>query len=65
MSIHVNFGDRFQDVTDFGKDREGHCRGGLQRQKPDGFTKSTAVHSYGNDLNTTATLRCLEPYVSR
>ncbi|KAL5010449.1 hypothetical protein ScPMuIL_012754 [Solemya velum] len=61
----THYDTRFQDVTDFGKDREGHCRGGLQRQKPDGFTKSTAVHSYGNDLNTTATLRCLEPYVSR
>ncbi|XP_060065144.1 protein phosphatase 1 regulatory subunit 32-like [Ylistrum balloti] len=48
-----------------GIDRAGHTRGGVQQQKPDGFTKSTAVHAYGNDLDTTATLRRLEPYVAR
>ncbi|XP_052807278.1 protein phosphatase 1 regulatory subunit 32-like isoform X2 [Mya arenaria] len=56
---------RFMDRTEQGKDREGHCRGGLQDQKPDGFTKSTAVHSYGPELDTTHTIRRLEPYVSR
>ena len=48
-----------------GKDCEGHCRGGVQDQKPDGFTKSTAVHSYGQEVNTTQTLRNLQPYVAR
>ena len=47
------------------RDREGHTRGGVQTQKPDGFTKSTAVHSYGDDIQTTATLRRLEPYVAK
>ena len=56
---------RFADPTPYGLERDGHCRGGLQTQKPDGFTKSTAVHSLGPDINTTATLRRLEPYVAR
>lgn len=53
------------DPTPVGQDREGHTRGSVQTQKPDGFTKSTAVHSYGPDVQTTATLRRLEPYVAR
>ncbi|KAK3096952.1 hypothetical protein FSP39_005069 [Pinctada imbricata] len=53
------------DPTPVGKDREGHTRGDVQLQKPDGFTKSTAVHSYGPEIQTTETLRRLEPYVSR
>lgn len=53
------------DPTPVGKDREGHTRGEIQRQKPDGFTKSTSVHSYGQDIHTTDTLRRLEPYVAR
>ena len=53
------------DRTDRGRDREGHCGGGLQDQKRDGFTKSTAVHSYGPEINSTQTIRRLEPYVSR
>ena len=48
-----------------GKDREGHCKGGVQYQKPDGFTKSTAVHAYGTEMDTTDTLRRLQPYVAR
>ena len=48
-----------------GRDREGHCKGGVQDQKPDGFTKSTAVHAYGTEVNTTETLRRLQPYVAR
>ncbi|XP_046360732.2 protein phosphatase 1 regulatory subunit 32-like isoform X2 [Haliotis rufescens] len=56
---------RFNDITPMGMEREGHCRGGVQHQKPDGFTKSTAVHGNGADINTTDTLRRLEPYVSR
>ena len=53
------------DRTEKGIDREGHCRGGVQTHKPDGFTKSTAVHSYGPEIDTTETIRRLEPYVSR
>ncbi|CAG2189017.1 PPP1R32 [Mytilus edulis] len=53
------------DPTPVGKDREGHTRGEIQRQKPDGFTKSTSVHSYGQDIHSTDTLRRLEPYVAR
>lgn len=53
------------DPTPYGKDREGHTRGGIQQQKPDGFTKSTSVHSHGPDIQSTETLRRLEPYVSR
>ncbi|XP_046574794.1 LOW QUALITY PROTEIN: protein phosphatase 1 regulatory subunit 32-like [Haliotis rubra] len=56
---------RFTDITPMGMEREGHCRGGVQQQKPDGFTKSTSVHVNGADINTTDTLRRLEPYVSR
>ena len=60
--ISLRFGP---DPTPEGKDREGHTRGAVQGQKPDGFTKSTAVHSYGPEIHTTATLRRLEPYVAR
>ncbi|XP_045197133.2 protein phosphatase 1 regulatory subunit 32-like isoform X1 [Mercenaria mercenaria] len=56
---------RFRDRTEVGVDREGHCRGGLQDQKPDGFTKSTSVHSYGPEIQSTETLRRLHPYVAR
>lgn len=53
------------DPTPVGKDREGHTRGEVQHQKPDGFTKSTSVHSYGQDIDATGTLKRLEPYVAR
>jgi protein phosphatase 1 regulatory subunit 32 len=53
------------DPTPVGKDREGHTRGEVQQQKPDGFTKSTSVHSYGQDIDATGTLKRLEPYVAR
>ena len=56
---------RFWDRTSKNMDREGHTWGGIQPQKEDGFTKSTSVHSYGPDVNTTSTIRGLEPYVSR
>ena len=35
------------------------------RPRDDGFTRSTARHSHGPDVNTTSTLRHLEPYVAR
>ncbi|XP_052242813.1 protein phosphatase 1 regulatory subunit 32-like isoform X2 [Dreissena polymorpha] len=56
---------RFTDSTPVGLAREGHCRGGVQDQKPDGFTKSTAVHSLGQETNSTEALRRLQPYVAR
>ncbi|XP_041354755.1 protein phosphatase 1 regulatory subunit 32-like [Gigantopelta aegis] len=56
---------RFKDKTPYGMDREGHCRHGIQQLLPDGFTKSTLMHSLGLDVNTTDTLQRLEPYVAR
>ena len=35
------------------------------RPRDDGFTRSTALHSHGPEVNTTTTLRRLEPYVAR
>lgn len=48
-----------------GKEREGFVQGGVDPMKQDGFTKSTAVNSYGNEGNSTETLRRLAPYVAR
>ena len=56
---------RFQDKTPHDLDREGHTWGGIQPQKPDGFTRSTQVHDLGPEVNSTGTLRRLEPYVAR
>ncbi|KAL3884068.1 hypothetical protein ACJMK2_030290 [Sinanodonta woodiana] len=56
---------RFTDSTPQGRERDGHCHGGVQDQKPDGFTKSTSVHSNGPDFNSTDTIRRLHPYVAR
>lgn len=59
------FFNRFTDDNPKGKWREGHTRGGVQRQKKDGYTKSTQVHSNGPDIDTTQNLRSLDPYVAR
>ena len=50
-----------------GVDRAGHTWGGVQPLKADGFTRSEGVHTgtLGQEGNTTATLRRLEPYVAR
>lgn len=56
---------RFQDPTPMGKEREGFVQGGLEKMKDDGFTKSTAVHQFGPDINSTDTIRRLAPYVAR
>ena len=58
---------RFRDRTARGIDRAGHTWGGVQPQRPDGFTRSEGVHTgtLGQEGNTTATLRRLEPYVAR
>ncbi|XP_064627223.1 stabilizer of axonemal microtubules 4-like isoform X2 [Lineus longissimus] len=61
----THYHTRFYDKTPFSTDREGHCRGDVQNQLPDGFTKSTYVHSYGPEVNPTGTLRKLESYVAR
>ncbi|KAF6016462.1 PPP1R32 [Bugula neritina] len=56
---------RFTDPTPKGKAREGFVQGGVETMKQDGFTKSTSVHQFGPDVDSTATLRRLAPYVSR
>lgn len=56
---------KFLDRNPEGKDREGHTWGSVQRQKADGFTKSSRVHDFAEDRNSTAILRNLEPYVAR
>jgi len=48
-----------------GEARKGHTLGHVQIQLPDGFTKSTAVHRFGPDINTTVQLRELKPYQAR
>lgn len=58
-------GYRFTDPTPGGKAREGFVQGGVEVMKDDGFTKSTAVHQFGPEIDSTATLRRLAPYVSR
>ncbi|XP_074662941.1 stabilizer of axonemal microtubules 4-like [Tubulanus polymorphus] len=61
----THYSTRYWDKNPHGKEREGHCRGGVQKLLPDGFTKSTKVHSLGDEVNSTETLRNLEPYVAR
>jgi len=56
---------KFLDRNPKGLDREGHTWGGVMEHQPNGFTKSTAQHSMGDDINSTAALRRLEPYVGR
>ena len=56
---------RFYDKNPNGEARMGRTRGEVMTQLPDGFTKSTSVHSYGPDLNTTVQLRGQMPYVAR
>lgn len=56
---------RFIDRTAVGKDREGHCRGGVLDPRPDGFTRSTTVHNFGPEINATSNMHNLEPYVAR
>ncbi|CAH1799400.1 unnamed protein product [Owenia fusiformis] len=61
----THYNTKYYDITPKGKDREGYVVGGIQPQLPDGFTKSTKVATYGPDVETTATLRRLHPYVAR
>ncbi|RUS91534.1 hypothetical protein EGW08_000649, partial [Elysia chlorotica] len=66
MRFITHYMTRFgPDPTPVGVDRAGHLRGGVQCQKPDGFTKSTAVNSYGNAPASSDVLRRIEPYVGR
>ncbi|GFR76486.1 protein phosphatase 1 regulatory subunit 32-like [Elysia marginata] len=66
MRFITHYMTRFgPDPTPVGVDRAGHLRGGVQGQKPDGFTKSTAVNSYGHTPASSDVLRRIEPYVGR
>lgn len=56
---------RFLDRTPEGSDREGHVWGGVMTPRDDGFIRSTAIHKFGPETSSTATLRRLEPYVAR
>lgn len=61
----THYQTRYLDRTPKGLDREGHTWGGVQPQRQDGFTRSTRVHGNGAELDSTTTLRTLEPYVAR
>jgi protein phosphatase 1 regulatory subunit 32 len=56
---------RFLDRTPQGNDRQGHVWGGIMIPREDGFTRSTTMHNHGPQINTSETLRRLEPYVAR
>lgn len=58
---------RYLDRTPVGLDREGHVWGNVQRQLPDGFTRSTETHhnANGSPINTNHQLLHLEPYVGK
>ena len=43
----------------------GHTRGHVQTQLPDGFTKSTSVHQFGPEVDSTVILREQKPYQAR
>lgn len=53
------------DPTPVGVDRAGHMSGGVQTPRPDGFTKSNTLQSYGSELPSTHIMRRVEPYVGR
>ncbi|XP_071941327.1 stabilizer of axonemal microtubules 4-like [Antedon mediterranea] len=61
----THYDTRFYDMNPKGKARAGRTFGAVMDQLPNGFTKSTAVHSYGPGLDTTGQLRNLDPYVAR
>ncbi|XP_054774334.2 stabilizer of axonemal microtubules 4-like [Lytechinus pictus] len=61
----THYDTKFYDMNPKGKARAGRTFGGVMKQLPDGFTKSTSVHSYGPALDTTQQLRDLHPYVAR
>lgn len=56
---------RYLDRTPIGLDREGHTWGNVQRQLPDGFTRSTDTHSYGPVANINGQLLTVNPYVGK
>ncbi|XP_070541928.1 stabilizer of axonemal microtubules 4-like [Ptychodera flava] len=60
-----HYDTRFWDMNPKGKARAGRTFGNVKDKLPDGFTRSTAVHSYGPELDTTGQLRNLHPYVAR
>ncbi|XP_038073706.1 protein phosphatase 1 regulatory subunit 32-like [Patiria miniata] len=61
----THYDTKFYNMNPKGKARAGRTFGNVMDQLPDGFTKSTAVHSFGPELDSTAQLRQLHPYVAR
>ncbi|XP_002740326.1 stabilizer of axonemal microtubules 4-like [Saccoglossus kowalevskii] len=61
----THYDTRFWDMNPKGKARAGRTFGSVMEHLPNGFTRSTAVHTLGDDIDTTAQLRHLHPYVAR
>ncbi|XP_031556028.1 protein phosphatase 1 regulatory subunit 32-like [Actinia tenebrosa] len=61
----THYNAKLYNMNPAGDARMGHTRGNLQTQLPDGFTKSTSVHKFGPDINTTVQLRGQKPYQAR
>ncbi|XP_032894929.1 protein phosphatase 1 regulatory subunit 32 isoform X1 [Amblyraja radiata] len=61
----TNYNLRYNDKTPKGEDREGWTRGGILKQVPDGFMRSTTMHKHGPDYNITESLRRTHPHVAR
>jgi len=62
MRFMTHYMTRFgTDPTPIGVERAGHMAGGVQRQKLDGITKSTAINAYGNEQNSSGILKRTEP----
>ena len=55
---------RHQDLNPTGAKREGYMRGSVLTTK-NGFTKSTALHRYGNDPDPTHMVRSMNSYQAR
>ena len=65
--VRFDFTCRFYDHTPQGEDRLGHTWGGVLNPQVDGFVRGTTMDTktLGEHMNSTATLRRLEPYVAR
>lgn len=61
----THYQTKFIDRTPVGKAREGHTWGDVQEQWNDGFTKSTSVHKFGADINTSDMIHNRPPYQAR
>jgi len=56
---------KHQDLNPTGLRREGYVRGPTMPQSLNGFTKSTALHRYGNDSEPTKMLSSMNSYQAR